>query len=217
MARPQPVLSPLSPAAIFLVATIDDGPSAAASVHDALAELSGLVRAVGFRVPDAALRRAIELNPSLTKAHQQLGTTRYLAGDPQSAIEPLDTAIRLSPNDQHLFIQLGEMAMAQLMRGDMKKAIDYANHALLHRPNYWYAHLVRICASEELGDADQIGRAVSAFATTETRLTERHFEWVPFRDRKWIRKLRNTAESAIDRAYMIQSQSQGGARNGKAD
>ena len=56
MARPQPVLSPLSPAAIFLVATIDDGPSAAASVHDALAELSGLVRAVGFRVPDAALR-----------------------------------------------------------------------------------------------------------------------------------------------------------------
>lgn len=164
-----------------------------------------------------SLQRAIELNPSLTKAHQQLGTTHYLAGDPQSAIEPLDTAIRLSPNDQHLFIQLGEMAMAQLMRGDMKKAIDYANHALLHRPNYWYAHLVRICASEELGDADQIGRAVSAFATTETRLTERHFEWVPFRDRKWIRKLRNTAESAIDRAYMIQSQSQGGARNGKAD
>ena len=56
MARPQPVLSPLSPAAIFLVATIDDSPAAAASVHAALAELSGLVRAVGFRVPDAQLR-----------------------------------------------------------------------------------------------------------------------------------------------------------------
>ena len=56
MVRPQPVLTPLSPAAIFLVATIDDSPSAPARVRDALAELSGLVRAVGFRVPDAQLR-----------------------------------------------------------------------------------------------------------------------------------------------------------------
>jgi putative iron-dependent peroxidase len=45
----QPVLAPLTPAAIFLVATIDDGGEAA--VHDALPELSGLVRAIGFRDP----------------------------------------------------------------------------------------------------------------------------------------------------------------------
>ncbi|GFM16012.1 MULTISPECIES: Dyp-type peroxidase [Mycobacteriaceae] len=56
MVRPQPVLTPLSPAAIFLVATINDSPSAPGRVRDALAELSGLVRAVGFRVPDAQLR-----------------------------------------------------------------------------------------------------------------------------------------------------------------
>lgn len=53
MPRPQPILTPLTPAAIFLVATIDDGGEAV--VHDALAELTGLVRAVGFRVPDAHL------------------------------------------------------------------------------------------------------------------------------------------------------------------
>ena len=46
---PQPVLAPLTPAAIFLVATIADGGEA--RVHDALADLSGLVRAVGFRDP----------------------------------------------------------------------------------------------------------------------------------------------------------------------
>src|SRR5215211_2355455 len=46
---PQPVLAPLTPAAIFLVATIDEGGEEA--VHDALPELSGLVRAVGFRDP----------------------------------------------------------------------------------------------------------------------------------------------------------------------
>ena len=53
MPRPQPILTPLSPAAIFLVATIDEGGES--TVHDALTELSGLVRAVGFRVPDSRL------------------------------------------------------------------------------------------------------------------------------------------------------------------
>jgi len=53
-------LTPLTPAAIFLVATINDDhinedQGAAASVHDALSGLSGLVRAVGFRVPNARL------------------------------------------------------------------------------------------------------------------------------------------------------------------
>jgi putative iron-dependent peroxidase len=50
---PQPVLAPLTPAAIFLVATIDDGGEGA--VHDGLTELSGLVRAVGFRDPSKRL------------------------------------------------------------------------------------------------------------------------------------------------------------------
>ena len=50
---PQPVLAPLTPAAIFLVATIDEGGEAA--VHDALPDLTGLVRAIGFRDPSKHL------------------------------------------------------------------------------------------------------------------------------------------------------------------
>jgi putative iron-dependent peroxidase len=46
---PQPVLAPLTPAAIFLVATINEGGEVA--VHDALPDLGGLVRAIGFRDP----------------------------------------------------------------------------------------------------------------------------------------------------------------------
>ena len=49
----QPVLTPLTSAAIFLIATIDDGGEAA--VNDALSGLSGLVRAVGFRTPASNL------------------------------------------------------------------------------------------------------------------------------------------------------------------
>lgn len=43
------MLAPLTPAAIFLIATIDDGGESV--VHDALGDISGLVRAIGFRDP----------------------------------------------------------------------------------------------------------------------------------------------------------------------
>jgi porphyrinogen peroxidase len=50
---PQPVLSPLTTAAIFLVVTIDpDGESVARAL---LSDLAGLQRSVGFRVPEGRL------------------------------------------------------------------------------------------------------------------------------------------------------------------
>ncbi|WP_280458073.1 Dyp-type peroxidase [Nocardia carnea] len=53
MGQPQPILEPLTPAAHFLVATIEPGGEAA--VRDLLAELAGLRRAIGFRLPGAGL------------------------------------------------------------------------------------------------------------------------------------------------------------------
>jgi putative iron-dependent peroxidase len=51
--QPQPVLAPLTPAAIFLVVTIDEGGEEV--VHDALSDISGLVRSTGFRDPTKKL------------------------------------------------------------------------------------------------------------------------------------------------------------------
>ena len=50
---PQPVLSPLTRAAIFLVVTIDPGGEDAA--RDVLSGLDDLVKSVGFRVGDGDL------------------------------------------------------------------------------------------------------------------------------------------------------------------
>ena len=47
--QPQPILEPLTPAAIFLVATVDAGGEA--TVHRGLPDISSLVRAIGFRDP----------------------------------------------------------------------------------------------------------------------------------------------------------------------
>ena len=50
---PQPVLTPLTPSAVFLVLTIDHGGEPA--VWDLLTDVSGLARTVGFRSPGAGL------------------------------------------------------------------------------------------------------------------------------------------------------------------
>jgi porphyrinogen peroxidase len=50
---PQPILSPLTAAAIFLVLTIDPGGEYA--VRDLLDDLTGLERSVGFRLPEGKL------------------------------------------------------------------------------------------------------------------------------------------------------------------
>ncbi|MFD3810175.1 Dyp-type peroxidase [Rhodococcus sp. NPDC058639] len=53
MARSQPILTPLTEAAIFLVLTIDEGRED--KVRSLLEDLSGLRRSVGFRIPDGGL------------------------------------------------------------------------------------------------------------------------------------------------------------------
>jgi porphyrinogen peroxidase len=52
-AMPQPVLTPLSAAAIFLVVTVNPGGEAA--VRDLLTDVAALSRSVGFRIPGAGL------------------------------------------------------------------------------------------------------------------------------------------------------------------
>jgi putative iron-dependent peroxidase len=54
-AEPQAVATTLTNAAIFLVVTMDAGDDCADMVADLAADMSGLVRAVGFRVPDGRL------------------------------------------------------------------------------------------------------------------------------------------------------------------
>ena len=52
--EPQPVLSPLTAAAVFLVLTIEPGGEDA--VRDLLGDVSALQRSVGFRTPGGALQ-----------------------------------------------------------------------------------------------------------------------------------------------------------------
>jgi putative iron-dependent peroxidase len=57
--EPQPVLSPLTAAAIFLVVTVNSGGEQA--VRELLPDVAGLARAVGFRVPGGGLAAVVAI------------------------------------------------------------------------------------------------------------------------------------------------------------
>jgi len=62
-AEPQAVLTPITEAAIFLVLTID--PGGEGQVRDALADVSGLRRSVGFRIPEGELTCVVGIGSEL--------------------------------------------------------------------------------------------------------------------------------------------------------
>jgi adenylate cyclase len=132
------------------------------------------------------LKVALQLNPSLAVAHACIGTNHILSGEPESAIKPLETAIRLSPNDFYIFHTLGEVAVARYMMGDYNLGLAAAEEALQIRPGYFYAHIVRVGCLARLGRLNEARTALVAFITRRPDFTVKDVEWLPFFDREWI-------------------------------
>jgi porphyrinogen peroxidase len=61
--EPQAILTPTTEAAIFLVLTVDSGSDAA--LRDLLADVSGIRRSVGFRIPEAELSCVVGIGSDL--------------------------------------------------------------------------------------------------------------------------------------------------------
>jgi porphyrinogen peroxidase len=63
MVEPQPVLTPLTEAAIFLVLTVREG--AEQQTRDLLSDVPGIGRSVGFRIPDGELQAVVGIGSAL--------------------------------------------------------------------------------------------------------------------------------------------------------
>jgi porphyrinogen peroxidase len=61
-AEPQAILTPITEAAIFLTLTVDTGVED--GVRDVMADVSGLTRSVGFRVPEGELTCVVGIGPA---------------------------------------------------------------------------------------------------------------------------------------------------------
>ena len=135
--------------------------------------------------PDRAerlLRRAIELNPSLVMAHAQLGSCLHHQGECEDAIDALQSARRLSPNDQDLFFTEGELAMAHLTLGHFEQAIDHAEASLARRAAYWSAHVAKINAHVGLKQWGEARQAYAELLEVQPGFRAHYIDWLPYAD-----------------------------------
>ncbi len=145
-----------------------------------------------LRNPAAAigqLTRAIEINPCFEPAHAQLGSTLNLCDRPEDALKSLDYALMLSPYDTHVFFRYTELGVSRSILGEYERAVEWMDRALLQRPAYWYAHVVKIHALISSGDEVGAKTAGREFAALHPRFSRATIDWIPFLDRRWVDRL----------------------------
>lgn len=171
----------------------------AADPYDARGHLLVGMAETWLRRPDRAclaLQEAIRLNPGLGQAYMQLGSARYLGGDPQAALAPMDTALALNPQNTQLFCVQAERGMVGCMLGDHDEAIRMAELALLRRPAYWFAHLVKIAALFQLDRLADAQAAYGDLRRAKPNFSADFIEWLPFTTSEWPEFLRSALTAA---------------------
>jgi adenylate cyclase len=141
-----------------------------------------------LRNPDAGLlflRQAVDLTPSLAVAHSSIGSSYMLAGKPEKAIEPLLTALRLSPHDLYVFHALGELASVHYMLGLWDEALEFASKSLSLRPSYWYSSVIRIGTLARRGDFSGALHAEAELRLRHPNFSNAFIDWLPFKDKHW--------------------------------
>jgi len=128
-AVPQPVVAPLTRAAIFLVVTINPGAENTAVVRSFCGDLAALVRSVGFRVPEGSLSCIAGFG---SEAWDQLfGKPRpaelhkfreILAGDRHAVSTPGDILFHIRAQRMDLCFELSSQIMTRL--GAAVSAVD---------------------------------------------------------------------------------------------
>jgi putative iron-dependent peroxidase len=128
-AEPQDVVSPLTGAAIFLVAVVNPGPGSADAVRGLCGDLAGLVRAVGFRDLDGHLTcvtgfgaAAWDRLPGPSRPAGLHPFREILADGRHAVATPGDLLFHIRASRMDLCFELATQIMARL--GDAVTVVD---------------------------------------------------------------------------------------------
>jgi adenylate cyclase len=108
----------------------------------------------------AAVKLAIELNPSLTHAYHELGISLTLVGRPDEAIPNFEKAMRLSPQDPFLFLRFSGMGLAHAAAGRYEEAVTWSQRSLQRKSSWFLPYLVLAVSHVSLGRTDEARAAI---------------------------------------------------------
>jgi adenylate cyclase len=151
-----------------------------------------LARALGmngeFEGAVAAAQKAVEINPFDAEARIILGSMLAILAtppDPETGLKLIEEGLTLNPRDPRLYVWQTHMASAHYCMEQYDEAEALARKAMLERPDYMEARLVRAAALGFLGRNDE---AKALFENTDygelADIMERRRIWGgPMKDR----------------------------------
>jgi tetratricopeptide (TPR) repeat protein len=109
----------------------------------------------------AAYRRAIDLNPNFAMAHGWMGGALAYDGKPDAALEAVDHAMRMSPQDPFNFSYLFYAAAAHYTAERYTEGVACARRVLRERPNHFPARRLLAACYVGLGRLDEARGVIS--------------------------------------------------------
>jgi TolB-like protein/Tfp pilus assembly protein PilF len=141
----------------------------------------------------AFIDQALALNPNLAWAWLFSGYTKAWLGEPETAIERVTRAMRLSPQDSQFFNMQTAMSQVLFLAGRYAEALSWAEAAVRGNPGYVFANgCVAACAALA-GRPEVAEKAVARLRHLQLRISDL-MEIFPFRQpehrAKWLEGLR---------------------------
>ena len=127
-AIPQPVVAPLTPAAIFLVVTVNPGPEHRAAIRAVCGDLAALLRAVGFRDLEGRLSCVMAFGSDAwerlfgSRRPKELHPFREIRGRHRAVATPGDILFHIRAVSMDLCFELATQIMSRL--GGAVSAVD---------------------------------------------------------------------------------------------
>ena len=107
----------------------------------------------------AVMDRAIHLNPNSFNILMRSGWLRTWVADVDPAIDHFLRSIRLNPVDPQLGFAYGGLAYAYIIKGDYKKALEYARRTAHEMPRYLTSWVTVAIAAASLGNRQEAHEA----------------------------------------------------------
>lgn len=118
---------------------------------------------------------ARELAPNLTSAYSIIGQTLAMAGEPDTAIEQFEVALRLSPRDQDAWSIKTALALAHFVAERYEDTLAWAESAAEARPDAAFPHGTVAVASAYLGDESKAKQSLGRMLSLQPNPTRQGF------------------------------------------
>lgn len=130
----------------------------------------------------AMIERALALNPNAAWAWLFSGWTKIWLGESEAALERIQRAMRMSPQDSQFFNMRTATAWAHFLAGRYAEAQSWARSALAEQPDYINALYVLTASSAHAGHMAEAREAAARLRTLDPRQSIAHSkQWYPFR------------------------------------